>query len=281
MLSHGDPAVGCCTQFAILTRDDSPSPTATSATIAETAETTKSGTQEFYNLFSRIDYPTYETVHTDEEALEFLHDKIARIRPRPPLERTEDDYYDDYWINGCMQNGQVQDSGATEAKDNKESTPESEIELGVLDLEDLWGSLDVRQRCKRRSEFIRILGTSSLVRLDVAEDKIRYDEESAFWKEWDERDARRYALHDTLDPTGSDCNEYNDDDQYETEPYNEKHLSLVECQQEEGWDNQGQHFDSWSENVQSPWLQSSQSAWSETEWHTKHDTKDTEEVYSP
>lgn len=195
MLAKGDPEIGFCTQFAILKLKD------TSANTPPPPPTEP--VKEHYSLFSKIEYPVYNTNHTDEEILAHIHDKIARIRPRPPRvypDDEDDDYrngYNNDWRN--EQDERKSQDGAEESKLSKvESMTESEsdeatrseIELGVLALEDLWAALDVRQRCKRRSEMVRILKTSPLVRIDVEQDKVHFDEEDEYWKEWE----RQYEL---------------------------------------------------------------------------------------
>ncbi|KAF8986219.1 Small RNA 2'-O-methyltransferase [Entomortierella lignicola] len=190
MLAHSDPAVGFCSQFAIL----------------KMKEETQSldaplKASECHSLLAKIDYPVYSEVHTEEEVLEYLHNKIACIRPRLPEPYDEEiEYYT--WNRGDgsgsttmahadiheeqkSDDKQIETDKSTEAKDEAEEG--DEVELGILELDDLWLSLDVRQRCKTRSRMIKILEMSTIVRVDLEEDKVRFDEENEVWKEYDRK----------------------------------------------------------------------------------------------
>ncbi|KAG0254038.1 Small RNA 2'-O-methyltransferase [Mortierella polycephala] len=211
MLSNSDPAVGPCTQFAIL-KDLHPS------------QDPRVPTSKCYSLISKIEYPVYSEVHSDEEILAFLHEKIARIRPLPPQSSSDDKSNDLYWHTE-----REQMITAEEKEEVSESTtmavPEPEVELGVLPVDDLWSSLEVRQRCKTQAKLIRFLETSSLVQLEQDHDnkqqRIRLNEEGTFWKEFDESEARARAEYNRERFMGynlsSDDHDYDSDDNYEHE----------------------------------------------------------------
>ncbi|KAF8938575.1 hypothetical protein EDD21DRAFT_363058 [Dissophora ornata] len=228
-LANSDPSIGHCTQFAILERR-SPPP------LPASGDTSLVPATECYTLLSRVKYPIYAALHSEEEILAFLHEKIALTRPRPPRAASEEsDNYNYSWENGKDQVKIDGEGGGEDAKQqnevqkgaNTQSDPyqELEIELGVLSLDNLWLSLDVRQRCKTRSEMIRILEKSSLVRVNVEQDKICFDEEDVFWEEWDKEYEKRFEVDVSSDGQYSDHDEdlYEYGHGYEEEEYQHGH----------------------------------------------------------
>ncbi|KAF9934254.1 Small RNA 2'-O-methyltransferase [Modicella reniformis] len=216
MLPKGDLTIGFCTQFAILKLKE------TQTTLPEEP------VQECYKLVSRIEHPIYEIEHTQEEILEYLHDKIARIRPRPPRIDPDDEEECNYQNgHGNQDDEQVSEQprtgseSATETEAKAEGdpnvTPQTEDELGVLALEDLWAGLDIRQRCKRRSTMIQILKTSSLVRVDMEHDMIRLDEDDEFWKEWERQYERDNPVYNPYARTATSDKGDDIDDDYEVD----------------------------------------------------------------
>ncbi|KAG0302465.1 Small RNA 2'-O-methyltransferase, partial [Dissophora globulifera] len=186
-----------------------------------------------YTLHARIDYPIYDVVHTEDEILTFLLDKIAHIRPRPsrPVSENGDDYYslwerrydnaDDGQLESTPDIGIVvtaAEDGISTPTEDEINDRDREIGLGVLLLDDLWTSLDVRQRCKTRAAMVRILQKSTLVRVDEEQDKVLWDEEGdAFWREWD----KEYAKQFERDDNDVDLQSLRDDEQEEDVGYYE------------------------------------------------------------
>ncbi|KAG0226929.1 hypothetical protein B0O80DRAFT_210929 [Mortierella sp. GBAus27b] len=272
MLPKGDPAIGFCTQFAILKQKETSADTPPRLPTEPTAE--------HYKLFSKIEYPVYETKHTEDEMLAYLHDKIARIRPRPPrpYEPDEEEEYQYGYSSSWKRDRDEQEdqseendgkrsklTSETEAEAEVEATPDEttdqDIKLGELELEDLWGALDVRQRCRRRAVMVRVLETSPLVKVDIAHDKIHFNDEDEFWKAWD----RQYELDNPIyDPyantMASELSDERDDD-YEDDWYNNDQCdqTMGEAPVDGGWDNREQDWDSksemdlHSEDADSPW----------------------------
>ncbi|KAF9116248.1 Small RNA 2'-O-methyltransferase [Mortierella sp. AM989] len=248
MLADKDPSVGFCSQFAILKLQESQSPS-----ISLTAS-------ECHSLVAKIQYPVYSEVHTEEEILAYLHDKIAYIRPRPPQPFVEDNYYELVHDDGSKDNSVTRDAvipGELKSNDEQQQTEEvveeeKEAELGVVMLDDLWLALDVRQRCKRRSRMIKILETSKLVQVNLKEDKVVFDEEDEFWKEFD----RQNDASELGSQTSTDL-DYNQDDfeNYQDESYYESN----EGQAYDEYANYGELNDGWDktdwlkEPEDSPW----------------------------
>ncbi|CAO3566898.1 unnamed protein product [Mortierella alpina] len=187
ILPNSDVAVGHCTQFAIL-KDGHPDQRAQSEP--------KWGC---YTLCSKIVYPVYSETHTEDDNRAFLQDKIARIRPLPPRPVVEDEY--SYGYNGYTEDRTVRGEAEMESKGDGgvQATPEPEIELGVLALDDIWSDLTVRQRLKTKRGMIGMLEQTPLFTVDLDQDKITFDEGDPFWKESDERYDRLYFRGATLE----------------------------------------------------------------------------------
>ncbi|KAG0015273.1 Small RNA 2'-O-methyltransferase [Podila clonocystis] len=165
-LPNQDADVGCCTQIAVLKKAHS----AASSDIDSRP----------YTLHSSIEYPVYRTIHSKAETLSYLHETIGHLRPRLP--KTVDPH--EHW-------NYFQES---ETPDEKVAVPEDEKEvvLGHLAMEYLWSSNKVRQYCRSRSHMVEILQTSPLVKVDVEQDLITFDDDDLSWRECDDRyDASR------------------------------------------------------------------------------------------
>ncbi|KAG0196936.1 Small RNA 2'-O-methyltransferase [Mortierella sp. NVP41] len=242
-----DPAVGLCTQFAVL-HAQNPSQQHVPATPST------DNIDQPYHLFSRIEYPTYNEKHSDDDILVFLHEKIACIRPRLP--QPDKDIYDsDGYHYGASygqtssNNGDTSPSNPSDPSDNVASdntphkqleTSDPEIELGVLPLEDLWQTLEVRQRCKSRSGMICILGQSPLVRVDQEAGLIRFDEDNSYWKEADALRDAPLSPQDEHSPRGFEIDDWSDSSFYNNDEADAEHQAY-------GQDYQGYT----GENVQS------------------------------
>ncbi|KAG0329728.1 Small RNA 2'-O-methyltransferase [Podila humilis] len=192
-LPQQDPAVGCCTQIAILKQVDP---------VLSTPCPPANGSSLPYSLHSSIDYPVYRTIHTDEEILPFLHETIAHIRPRLPI--PEDDVYS-YWDH-------ISGSDSPRPSDNEtEPVNTEQIVLGRLPLESLWSISKARQLCRSRSTMIAILHSSSLVKLDATEDIITFDEDNSFWKECDDRYEAAWAKEEDTNRLDSEMQQDEND----------------------------------------------------------------------
>ncbi|KAI1308380.1 Small RNA 2'-O-methyltransferase [Mortierella claussenii] len=245
LLPQSDRQVGYCTQIAVLHEVDLP----------RSPEVCTAATQH-YALVSRTEYPVYSQIHTEEEILDFLLDRIARMRPRPPASPSEDDDLSfGGWknhdpdthdtvikeVDGGADDNNVANSGFLE--------PELEpVELGVLPLDDLWLALDVRQRCKRKARMIEVLGKSALLRLDLERDRLVFNEEDEYWVEWDRREAEEMAARDA-----ERLNFLSDHDQYSDAWEDEvEESSAVQNIPPEDWDQYQVHVQgdgSWDQAV--------------------------------
>ncbi|KAF9900067.1 Small RNA 2'-O-methyltransferase [Lobosporangium transversale] len=220
-LPNGDRTVGHCTQFAILRQK-----TALPSDISRTIPTTT----ECYRLISKIDYPIYSEVHTEEEVMMFLLEKIAQIRPRPPNPLNEDEEYHSGWGNSqANEHTTAVDGNAPSTKPSAEPEDRQEVtavELGVLPLDDLWLSLDIRQRCKTRNNMIKILEKSPLLKLDLEKDRVVFDDEDEFWKAYDRKITE-------IPDNGSESSWLSGkEDDWDDDPWDETAIEDVECQQD-------------------------------------------------
>ncbi|GJJ73882.1 small RNA 2'-O-methyltransferase [Entomortierella parvispora] len=163
-LLNQDPLVGCCTQVGVL-RDMNPS-----------RAPRMTATEEVYTLFTKIVFPTYDKVHTDEDTVAYILERIARTRPLPPPSQEEQDK-----------------ENAERAREGLDPWVWPAVELGRMPLEDLWLDKATRQRCKKLGNMVRILEKSPLVNVDVAQNLVTFDEENEFWAESDrqKRQCRR------------------------------------------------------------------------------------------
>ncbi|KAF9571640.1 Small RNA 2'-O-methyltransferase [Mortierella alpina] len=203
ILPNSDLAVGHCTQFAIL-KDDNPlrSPSVEPKL-------------DCYTLCSKIEYPVYSETHNEEDNRVFLQEKIARIRPLPPRPVVEEEYYGYSGYNeDPIARGEEETAG-----EGVQATPEPEIELGVLALDDIWSDLTVRQRLKTKRRMIGMLEQMPLFKVDLDLDKITFDNEDPFWKLSDERYDRQFftgtVLDGDLDRHDSHSNGEDDEDEYQ------------------------------------------------------------------
>ncbi|KAF9343352.1 Small RNA 2'-O-methyltransferase [Mortierella sp. AD094] len=259
-LAHTDPAVGFCSQFAIFRiQEDSP--------LLNTSLTAS----ECHSPVAKIQYPTYSEIHSEEEILEYLLNKIAYIRPRLPEPVEEDDYYT--WtrdndsnsiklthtdiLEEKKPNEKPQEADGTEEEKVDE---ENRVELGIIDLDDLWLALDVRQRCKNRSRMIKILGMSTLVRLNLEEGKVRFDEEDEFWKEYDRQN--KASELNSQSSTGLGYGSEFDQDEYYDQvgyDYDQEEVHCVDVnygEQNGGWD-----MDNWSKSAEADDVEAEDSPW--------------------
>ncbi|KAF9924568.1 Small RNA 2'-O-methyltransferase [Linnemannia zychae] len=252
-----NPEVGLCTQFAILHIHNPPKQP------SPTRPTSSDSNSLPYKHFSRIEYPIYKETHTDENILEYLHDKIACIRPRPPQSKDDTDnlkYFDIATHGEESSNNNNYSSTDLESNTSIIHKPSNDppIELGVVLLEDIWIILAVRQRCKTKSNMIRILGLSSLVKVDQEADIVRFDEDNPYWKEFDRLNDAHYSLSENEsvkkydNGDWSDPDFYNDDQDYfeevdpDRKPYGLSYQDYVD--QEEQFDDSSAREDNheWS-----------------------------------
>lgn len=274
-----NPEVGLCTQFAILhvqTPSQAPEPVKLGAnTVGQP-----------YRLFSRIEYPIYEEQHSDSEVLQYLHEKIALVRPRlpEPFDETEDTGYYNETSVGHAGDGHDENSlpnppdepdkitTSNITPDNPSSDPS--IELGVISLEDLWVILGVRQRCKTRTGLIRIINQSSLVRIEQETGLIRFDEDNSYWKEADRSlDAPLYQ-DDEPSPRGSDDGDWSESSFYKDEQDNFEEEDEVE---RKPYGLAYQHYSDQEEQQFDAPLE--ESGWST--WHDSPVNEHSQEWYSP
>ncbi|KAF8943054.1 Small RNA 2'-O-methyltransferase [Haplosporangium gracile] len=212
-----NPEVGLCTQFAIL-HAQNPSQQPALAALGTNTE------DQPYHLFSRVEYPIYKEQHSEDKILEYLHEKIACIRPRlpEPYEGMDDAGYHNETSYGHAGGDHGEKSScASSQPDNASSNvtlddPPSEpsIELGVVLLEDLWIILGVRQRCKTKINLIRILGQSSLVRVEQEAGLVQFDEDNPYWKKADISLEAPYSQDNEHSPRGSDNGDWSDSSFY-------------------------------------------------------------------
>jgi len=183
-LLNQDLSVGFCTQVAVL-RDLDPS----RAPLMTAAE-------EVYSPITKIVFPTYDKIHTDDDTLEYLLERIVRTRPLPPPSQEEQDK-----------------ENAERAREGLDPWKWFASDLGRLPLDDLWLDQPTRQRCKKLGNMVRILSKSPLVKVDVAQNLVTFDEENGFWAESD----RQYDLkHRVPTPTVS---ERTDEPEWEQDYY--------------------------------------------------------------
>ncbi|KAF9151625.1 Small RNA 2'-O-methyltransferase [Mortierella sp. AD010] len=263
-LAHTDPAVGFCSQFAIFKMNENSSSSSTSLAASEC-----------HSHVAKIQYPIYSEIHSDEEVLEYLLNKIAYIRPRLPEPVEEDDYYtwtrdnDSYSIKlthtdildeDKLNDKKQEEDGKEDGGEERKADEENSVELGVIDLDDLWLALDVRQRCKNRSRMIKILETSTLVRLDLEEGKVRFDEEDEFWKEYDRRN--KVSDLSSQSSTGHGYgSEFDQDEYYDQVGYDydeeEVHCDNIDYdEQNGGWD-----VGTWSKSTEADDTEAEDSPW--------------------
>ncbi|KAG0195796.1 Small RNA 2'-O-methyltransferase, partial [Mortierella sp. GBA30] len=252
VLSKFDPAVGFCTQFAIL-EDLNP------------LQAPRSKPSECYALISRVEYPIYTIVHTEEENREFLQEKIARIRPQPPRLAVEDDFYDFQRYMAPKNEEIKQDEG-------KGVVPEPDIELGVLALDDIWLDLRVRQRLKTKAWMIQMLDQMPLVEVDLENDRITFDEDDPFWKDSDECYDRQFMrdidqVQDGL--SNNDDDRFNDTIEYYPDYGMEDEQERGGYEENDGtWDS-GYAYQESDERVEKRWEE------------TERAGHDPDEEYSP
>ncbi|KAF9948962.1 Small RNA 2'-O-methyltransferase [Mortierella alpina] len=257
ILASSDPALGHCTQFAILKDENPLQPPRIEPKL------------DCYTLCSKIEYPVYSEIHSDEDNRVFLQEKVARIRPLPPRPVVEDEYYG---YNGYSEDRIVR--GAREAEgEGVQATPEPEIELGVLALDDIWSDLTVRQRLKTKGRMIRMLEQIPLFEVDLDMDRMTFDNEDPFWKESDERYDRQYftgtSLDCELDGHGSSSSG-EDDDVQSMDEYRGRDELGGEQEPESLDDKDNNHWDSMTSTTGNDmddhtWGQSSRSAFAEAE----------------
>ncbi|KAF9410587.1 Small RNA 2'-O-methyltransferase [Entomortierella beljakovae] len=237
-LPDSDPTVGYCTQFAIL-KICEPTDRATPSTLSDC-----------HSHLANIQYPYYSEIHAEEEISEYIHEKIAYIRPRPrqPFNEEMEGYFNSQ-INTESNNS----PGIGTDETDYSISDEDEQELGVLRLDDLWLSLDIRQRCKNRSRMIEILEKSSVVQINLEEDKITFDDENEFWKKYDRQES--VSNHSEFD---QDCLEdFSDEDAYyyqdqEANDPSESELhshNAIHYEETSGWDKVA-----WNEPNSTEWV---------------------------
>ncbi|KAF9382531.1 Small RNA 2'-O-methyltransferase [Podila verticillata] len=195
-LPNQDPAVGYCTQIAVLKK--------THFTPLANIDARP------YTLHSSIEYPVYRTVHSAQETLFFLHETIGHLRPRLP--KPEDPR--EHW-------NYFEEPDYSEHVHPKQE--EESVVLGRLEMEYLWSSNQVRQHCRSRSNMVQILKTSSLVQVDVEQDLVTFDDGDLFWKECDDRyDAARAEedekfKEEEVEEITEESHESDDDEYYDVQ----------------------------------------------------------------
>ncbi|KAF9578902.1 hypothetical protein BGW38_005080, partial [Lunasporangiospora selenospora] len=170
-LPNSDPAVGHCSQIAVL-QDLNPSSPPRLGPVQDSP----------YELISHIDYPVYNELHTEEENLAFLHNKIACLRPRPDEDLDRDPY---------MSYGLTIHDPSTEPKSPHPSSPQPPDNTVLLS--SIWIIPQIRQRCKTRQGMYELMEKSPLVQLDLGQGWVTYNKDDAYWIEWDrqyDEDAR-------------------------------------------------------------------------------------------
>ncbi|KAF9428568.1 Small RNA 2'-O-methyltransferase [Podila epigama] len=209
-LAQQDPAVGPCTQIAVLKRMHS----RPNATVEGHP----------YNLHSTIEYPVYETVHSEEETLAFLHETLAHLRPRIPREASPDDYWASY--------------GEPDVRETTTQSTESDVQLGQVEVENLWSVCQVRQHCQSQRRMIELLQKSPLVQVDEKRNLITFDEENPFWKECDDRyEAARAAEDEVAFANEQFVSEYSDDQELPGQIDSDCYLEPSEDEGENGHDS--------------------------------------------
>lgn len=156
----------------------------------------RTATEEVYSLIAKIVFPTYDKVHTDDDTLEYLLERIARTRPLPPPSQEEQDK-----------------ENAERAREGLDPWTWSVTDMGRLPLDDLWLDKPTRQRCKTLGNMVRILTKSPLVKVDVAKNLVTFDEENEFWAESD----RQYDLKHRV-PTPA-VSEHSDEPEWDQDYY--------------------------------------------------------------
>ncbi|KAG0057413.1 Small RNA 2'-O-methyltransferase [Gryganskiella cystojenkinii] len=225
-LPHQDPAVGFCTQVAVL-KDLHPS-----------NPPIHSAQEDVYTPFAKIDYPTYDKVHSEEDNLEYLLERIARTRPQPPPPQKEQDQLNE-----------------ERASDGLDPWICPAVEMGVLTLDDLWLETAVRQRCKTKGNMICILGKSPLLHVDVSHGRVTFYEQDAFWAESDKK-------YDALFTVSMAPESLSDDD----EDKDENRDAFFE----EGYVNENDEYqfavhDEQEQEPESPWDESTSWSWNKEE----------------
>ncbi|KAG0291797.1 Small RNA 2'-O-methyltransferase [Linnemannia gamsii] len=261
-----NPEVGLCTQFAILHNlnpSQAPEPVSLGANAVD----------QPYRLFSRVEYPIYKEQHSDSEILEYLHEKIALVRPRlpEPYDETEETgYYNEasygHPSGGHGENYSLNPSDEPDNNTSSDITPDDppsdpNIELGVISLEDIWIILGVRQRCKTRAGLMRILNQSSLVRIEQEAGLIRFDEDNPYWKEADRSLEAPLYQDDELSPSRSENDDWSDSSFYKDEQDNFEEEGEVE---RKPYGLEYQHYIDQEEQVDAPLEESGWSAWHES-----------------
>ncbi|KAG0278946.1 Small RNA 2'-O-methyltransferase [Linnemannia gamsii] len=274
-----NPEVGLCTQFAILHAQ-------TPSQALELANLGANTVGQSYRLFSRVEYPIYEEQHLDSEVLQYLHEKIALVRPRlpEPFDEMEGTGYYNETSYGHAGGGHGDNSlpNPPDDPDNNISsniTPDDppsdpSIELGVISLEDLWVILGVRQRCKTRTGLIRILNQSSLVSIEQEAGLIRFDEDNSYWREADRLLEAPLYQDDEPSPRGTDDGDWSESSFYKDEKDNFEEGDEVERKPyglayQHYTDQEEQQFDAPPE----------ESGWST--WHDSPVTEHPHNWYSP
>ncbi len=220
-------------------------------------------------------YPVYSGTHTEEDNRLFLQEKVARIRPLPPRPVVEDDYYG---YNGRNEDQIIRGDGEATGE-GVQATPEPEIELGVLSLDDIWSDLTVRQRLKTKGRMVGMLEQIPLFDVDLVLDRITFDDENPFWKESDERYDRQFFItgadqdgdFDGHGSSSSNCGGEDDDDP-SMDGYGEGH-DMDGDQTFEAVDEHDMNNDQWGSGAYTvgngagdyTWDQSRESAFMETE----------------
>ncbi|KAF9973359.1 Small RNA 2'-O-methyltransferase [Actinomortierella ambigua] len=157
-----EPPEGYCSQIAVLKRSDT---TRSSQSLVPSTP---------YDLITTIEYPYYNIEHSDAELLEFLHNRIALIRPLPPAQAIDDDE---------QQLSDAPNLPQEEKEDQQQQTQAPD--QGRLSVVRLWAEFQVQQRVKTRSRLVELLGASPLVRLSEDRSLILYDEADPFWAEFE------------------------------------------------------------------------------------------------
>ncbi|KAG0243368.1 Small RNA 2'-O-methyltransferase [Actinomortierella wolfii] len=190
-----EPAEGYCSQIAILKKglDVASDIPATSKNIIPPQPSIDGLIlSKPYKHVTTIEYPYYNKEHSEEELLEFLHNRIALIRPlpSPPSDGSGGDgFHRDVSKSVDHQEGESLEKVQSEQEQQEQPQKQAQQDSkeGQLHLSRLWSEYQVQQRVKTRKRLIELLKLSSLVRLSEDQSLILYDEADPFWEEFEKR----------------------------------------------------------------------------------------------